>query len=434
VNRTIQHRSALIAAMLLLAGCNGAVKGTLTPADEATLKTAKGGSGTLPSGTASGTKPGTGTGGTGTGGTGAGGTGAGGTGAGGTGTGGTGAGGTGAGGTGGTGTTGTTGGTGNATAGTSGAGGTGAAVPGINPANGLPVDASGGLGRGVVEPQPGDKPLPAVSIAPSAQGAVTSVRTADGKAANYIFAGNTIFVEAQGLKPDTEYRATLNWPNGKTTFQDFKADAGGNMVGPQGKFIEYPHAGFFKIQMKPGEKNVIEGQYSVDVAEKASTAKVLNIPFAVKGRPIIFCRDKDLNERTLYFSDQSEQVFLHGEGYPPDTKVLVWLVKAPVNRLTPMEDGMNLADKVFEGKKELAFQTDAKGIIDAPLLAWFTRDRVEDPLVLVSKFLNSDTKYIAEEDVVISDHPTFLIKTTAEFFGAVGTGPGATPPPAPPAP
>ncbi len=337
--------------------------------------------------------------------------------------------------TGGTAGTGATGGN----AGTGGTDGTAAAagLPLINPATGLPVNqVTGGQARGTLNPLAGDQALPAPVVNPAAGAIVTSVRTADGEAANYIYAGNTVFVEASGLTPAKEYRATLKWPNGVTTFQDFKADEGGNCTGPQGKFIEYPHAGFFKAKIKVGENNVVTGAYSVEIVEKATGTPAVTIPFAVKGRPILFTRDKYLNERTLYFSDQSEEVYVHGEGFPPATTVLVWIVKADVNRLTPMEDGLKLDDKVFDDRKELTFQTDANGIIDAPLLAWFTRDRVETPLVMVSKFLNSEPTYNANEDIAISDHPTFLIKTTKEYFEAVNgsTGgsagvPGAAPVP-----
>lgn len=338
--------------------------------------------------------------------------------------------------TGGTTGTGTTdGGPGNGTAG--GTTTNTAALPLVNPANGLPVNqVTGGLARGTLNPLAGDAPLPAPVVNPAAGNITTSVRTADGEAANYIYAGNTVFVEASGLTPAKEYRATLKWPNGVTTFQDFKADEGGNCAGVQGKFIEYPHAGFFKTKVKVGENNVVTGAYSVEIVEKATGTPAVTIPFAVKGRPILFTRDKYMNERTLYFSDQSEEVYIHGEGFPPQTTVLVWIIKADVNRLTPMENGLKLDDKVFEDRRELTFQTDAKGIIDAPLLAWFTRERVESPLVMVSKFLNSESTYLENEDIAISDHPTFLIKTTNEYFEAINgaTGgpagvPGATPSP-----
>ena len=310
-------------------------------------------------------------------------------------------------------------------------------LPLVNAANGLPVNQqTGGLARGTLGPLEGDAAVPPPTVNPAAGNIVTSVRTADGEAANYIYAGNTVFVEASGLTPAKEYRATLKWPNGKTTFQDFKADEGGNCAGPQGKFIEYPHAGFFKIQVKPGENNIVTGQYQVEIVEKATGTPAVTIPFAVKPRPIVFTRDKDLNERTLFFSDASEEIYVHGEGFPPETTVLLWVVQAEVNRLTPMESGLKLEDAVFESRRELAFQTDAKGIIDAPLMAWFTRERVESPLVMVAKYLNSEPTYVAEEDIAISDHPTFLIKTTNEYFGAINGSvggpsgvPGATPAP-----
>lgn len=427
-------QSSVLAVAILLAGCNAPLPTAQGPVDESSVANKGRKTGTVPTGGAP-TNNGapSANGGGATGGTTPNSTGTGGTGA----TGGTTGGDTGAGGTGTTGGTTGTGTTGGTTGGTDPGTGTALALPQVNPANGLPVNQqTGGVARGTLTPLEGDKPLPAPSVNPAAGNIVTSVRTADGQAANYIYAGNTVFVEANGLTPAKEYRATLKWPNGVTTFQDFKADEGGNCNGPQGKFIEYPHAGFFKTKVKLGENNVVTGEYQVEIVEKATGTHAVTIPFAVKGRPILFTRDKYLNERTLFFADQSEEVYVHGEGFPPETTVLVWIVKADVNRLTPMVDGLKLDDKVFEDRKELAFQTDAKGMIDAPLLAWFTRERVETPLVMVSKFLNSEPTYIANEDIAISDHPTFLIKTTNEYFEAVNgsTGgpagvPGATPSP-----
>jgi hypothetical protein len=51
-------------------------------------------------------------------------------------------------------------------------------------------------------------------------------------------------------------------------------------------------------------------------------------------------------------------------------------------------------------------------------MAWPTREAVTDSLVVIGKYLNSEHKYVQAEDLAISDHPTFLIKSGADFFGA----------------
>lgn len=268
--------------------------------------------------------------------------------------------------------------------------------------------------RGTLEPQPGDPPLP--ESAPQAL-----VTTTGGVPANYIDAGNSIFVETKGLKPETEYMSTLHWPNGKKTEQAFTSSAGGNIQTALGNFLEFPHVGFHQASVDPNKDSVVAGKYRVEIADKSGNV-VQTIYFAVRARPVLFITNKDNQERSIYFADYSEELFLHGEGFPPESLVNVWVIKGDVNRLNPMTNGLALEDKVLDNLKNIRFQADANGRIHTKLLSWGKRDAVEQSLVVVGKYLNDEPKFVMGEDIAIIDHPTFVIKNSKDYFQAVGAG------------
>jgi hypothetical protein len=272
------------------------------------------------------------------------------------------------------------------------------------------------VGATVALPKDASLKLPVTALPSSDPNA--AVKTVDGLRVSDVDAGSTLFVETKGLKPSTDYTGTLVWPNGKRTEQPLKSTAGGNIQGAQGNFIEYPHVGFYEAQITPGEPGVVTGDFHVDITEKGASVPTQTIYFSVRPRPVIFAVSDTNHERVVFFSDRPDKVFLHAEGLPPNTLVNLWVVVANINRFTQLQDGMTLDDKVFENLKDLAFRTNAKGVFDTQLLAWPTRQPVTDSLVVIGKYLNSDHKYVQAEDLAISDHPTFLIKSGADFFGA----------------
>lgn len=309
--------------------------------------------------------------------------------------------------------------------------------PPVNPATQQGLDQqTGQVTRGTVDALVGEKPIS--TPAPSA--VKFNVLTADGTPANYFFAGNTVFIEATGLKPGDKYRATLLWPDGSKTAQEFVADEGGNMTSKQGKFIEYPHAGFYNREVKPGETIAVTGEFKMELRHITTDAVVGERPFAVRTGPIIFTAGIDrtknaaqpvYTQRTLYFSDTFEEVYLHGEGFEPGTQLVINMIKANVNRQNPMQDGLKLSDKLVQPYVNLTYQCNAKGVFDAKVNAWFKTDPVADSMVVIGKFLNDSDTFVRGEDIAITDHPTFLIKDSKEFFKDAGIAPGATPPPAP---
>lgn len=245
-----------------------------------------------------------------------------------------------------------------------------------------------------------------------------AIKTVDGLRVSDVDAGSTLFLETKGLKPSTDYTGTLIWPNGKRTEQPLKSTAGGNIQGAQGNFIEYPHVGFYEADITPGEPGVVTGDFRVEITEKGATTPTQSVYFSVRPRPVIFSVSDTHHERVVFFSDRPDKVFLHAEGLPPETLVDLWVVVANINRFTQLQDGMTLDDKVFDNLKGLTFRSNAKGVFDAQLMAWPTREAVTDSLVVIGKYLNSEHKYVQAEDLAISDHPTFLIKSGADFFGA----------------
>ncbi|MEB3196785.1 MAG: hypothetical protein VKP62_06235 [Candidatus Sericytochromatia bacterium] len=306
-------------------------------------------------------------------------------------------------------------------------------LPPVNPATGQGLDPqTGEVVRGTLTPLPGEKPLSALP------GSKVNMRvmTADGVAASYFFPGNTVFVEATGLKPTTKHRVLLKWPNGVESKQEFTADEAGNMQGPQGKFVEYPHTGFYNVAVTPGKSVVVTGEFVLQLIELESNLQVGQVNFAVRKGPIVFAvgLDKPVSnppvykQRAVYFADFPEEVFLHGEGFQPGQKVVVNMVMADVNRLKPMADGLTIADKVVDPFRDMAFEADANGIFDKKVIAWFKREPVKDSMVIISKFLNDMPTFVRSEDIAITDHPTFLIKDSQEFFAAAGVKAGELPP------
>jgi hypothetical protein len=307
--------------------------------------------------------------------------------------------------------------------------------PPVNPATGQGLNQqTGEIIRGTVDALPGEKAL----ATPVPTAIKFNVLTADGTPANYFFAGNTVFIEASGLKPGDKYRATLKWPSGKTSMQEFAADEAGNMQGPQGKFIEYPHAGFYNVPVIQGEKVVVTGEFKVELRHVATDQVVGERPFAVRSGPVIFSAGRDrtstlenpiYTQRTLYFSDTFEEVYLHGEGFEPGTQLVVNMVQANVNRQNPMPDGLLMTDKLVQPFTNLTYQCNDKGVFDAKVISWFQREAVKDSMVIIGKYLNDEPNFVRAEDIAITDHPTFLIKNSKEFFDAIGVTPGGGPPP-----
>ena len=255
-------------------------------------------------------------------------------------------------------------------------------------------------------------PLPA--SAPNA-----ALTTVDGTRVQYIDAGNTLFLETSGLKPTAKYLANTAWPNGHTTSQPFNSDAGGNIDGPQGKFIEFPHTGFYELQLPLDKPGIVAGDYHVDLVEADTKHVAQTVYFHVRARPLIFSTTKTLQERTVFFSDRPDEVYLHGEGLPANALVTVFVIKADVNRFNPLADGTTIADKVFESIGGIRYKADAQGMINERILTWGLRDPVANSLVVIGKYLNSEPTYIAQEDMAIVDHPTFVIKSGKDFFAAV---------------
>jgi hypothetical protein len=258
----------------------------------------------------------------------------------------------------------------------------------------------------------GVQPLPASN--PNA-----ALTTVDGTRVQYIDAGNTLFLETSGLKPTAKYLANTSWPNGHTTSQPFQSDAGGNISGPQGKFIEFPHTGFYELQLPLDKPGIVTGDYRVDLVEADSKLVAQTVYFHVRPRPLIFATTKGVQERTVYFSDRPDEVYLHGEGLPPNALVTVYVIKADVNRFNPLVDGTSIADKTFENLSGLRYKADAMGMINQKVLTWSTRAAVDTSLVVIGKYLNSEANFRAAEDMAIVDHPTFVIKDGKAFFDAL---------------
>ncbi|MEB3223509.1 MAG: hypothetical protein VKS61_15655 [Candidatus Sericytochromatia bacterium] len=307
--------------------------------------------------------------------------------------------------------------------------------PPINPATGQGINQqTGDAIRGTVDALPGEKTL----ATPKPTPITFTVLTADGTPANYFFAGNTVFIEASGLKAGDKYSATLVWPNGKKTMQEFTADEGGNMQGPQGKFIEYPHAGFYNVSVIQGQKVVVTGEFMVELRHVPTDAVVGERPFAVRPGPVIFSAGRDrrstlenpvYTQRTLYFSDTFEEVYLHGEGFEPGTQLVINMIQANVNRQNPMPDGLLMTDKLVSPFTNLTYQCNDDGVFDAKVNSWFTREAVKDSMVIIGKYLNDSPNFVRAEDIAITDHPTFLIKNSKDFFDAIGVTPGGGPTP-----
>lgn len=261
-------------------------------------------------------------------------------------------------------------------------------------------------------------PASALKAAPASD-PNAAVKTAENLRITEIDAGNTVFVETKGLKPETEYIGVLTWPNGTKTTQPLKSTAGGNISGPQGNFIEFAHSGFYNADMTPGEAGIVTGDFKLDIVEKGDGTIAQTINYTVRPRPIIFAVNEASTARTVFFSDRADQVFLHGEGFPANTPVSVWVIRQNCNRFNPLVDGISMEDKVLDNLKNLRFRTNDKGVFDTQIMAWPRREKVDESLVVVGKYFNSDSKYIAAEDVAITDHPTFVIKPGGDYFNAI---------------
>ncbi|MDB5100766.1 MAG: hypothetical protein JWM80_5187 [Cyanobacteria bacterium RYN_339] len=281
------------------------------------------------------------------------------------------------------------------------------------PATGQLVDAATGrILRGTKDALPGEAALPKSD--PN-----STVTTVDTGAVAYVDAGNTIFVETKGLKPKATYTGTLIWPNGKTTAQDFLASDGGNISSVVGNFIEFPHVGFHHAEVPKDTYGAVTGSYKVELAEKGNATPAQTIFFGVRKRPVLMVTDKDFVEKTVCFSDHNEALFLHGTGFPPNVDVSVSVINDNINRLTPMVDGQPITSKIWENLGGLRFTTDANGNFHQKLISWFFRQPVEGSLVLVGKYLNDADKFVANEDIAIVDHPTFVIKNSKDYFGGI---------------
>lgn len=250
-----------------------------------------------------------------------------------------------------------------------------------------------------------------------------ALKTADGTRVQYIDAGNTLFLETTGLTPNTDYQAKINWPGPAASplVQDapFKSDAGGNIDGPSGKFLEFPHTGLFHLQLAAGKSSLITGDFRVDLLEKASQKVVQQVYFHVRPRPLIVATNASLTENTVFFSDRPDEIHFHGEGLPANSYVTVSVIKSDVNRFNALADGTTIQDKLFENLHDLRYHTNAQGVFDERVMAWGTRTPIDNSLVVIGKYLNSEPTFVANEDTAIIDHPTFVIKDGIAYFAAV---------------
>lgn len=287
----------------------------------------------------------------------------------------------------------------------------------VNPLTGGIFDSKGHYLRGTLFALPDEPALPASD--PNAQ--ITAV---DGSQVSYIDAGNSLFVDTKGLTPNGQYTAVLTFPNGSTESQPFAADANGGIKGVSGNFIEFPHVGFHHITVSQNSYAALTGQYKLELKTSSDNLTAQTMYFYVRKRPVVMVTDSHFQEQTVLFSDQPGQLFVHASGFAPGTLISFTVIHANVNRLSPMTNGQDLSNDVFENLGGLRFKADDNGNVHQPLLSWTTRTPVDDDLVVVAKYLNGQSTYVEGEDVAIIDHPTFVIKDSQAYFASVNAGQG----------